>query len=366
MLKAFLHWRVRIRNRRYTKHLSANLFKRIAGFLVILLALIGINTLAMIAFEGMDFSNALWLSMTTLTTVGYGDFSPTTAEGRIVTVVSMYLIAIALLGQIVGEYIDWRAVKLEKLRLGTWEFKKLENHIQIINTPNLDTELYLNRLLRQVRDTPKLRDLPVQLLTRKYPEGIPASLKKFKLLHRTGEAENTENLLSVGVKRAAYIVILARDFSDATSDSLTFDILSRIEEMGTNATIIVEAVSDSNRARLSAAGADAIIRPIRAYPEIVVRSMTDPGTEQVMENIFSHQGGHLARIDVQFSGKKWADLQCTIIQKNYGTPVAYVSEDGQIVIPSSNDIACDGIGIISLVSDNQVVDGSVYQSAFTH
>lgn len=313
-LDLILHVRSRMRHRRYTKHLSYNLFRRIFNFLVILCVLLGINTAAMMWFEKMNFSDALWLSATTVTTVGYGDFSPSSNEGRIVTVISMYFIAIALMGQIVGEYMDWRSIKTEKLRSGAWEFKDMEQHIQIINTPNIDTESYLDRLLNQVRSTPELKNIPVQLLTRKYPEGIPTSLKRHKLIHRTGEAENSTMLESVQVDKASYIVILARDAFDSISDSLTYDILSRIAEIGTDATIVAEAVNDENRKRLQSAGANVVIRPMRAYPELVVRAMTDPGTEQVMENIFTHDGSRLARVDFDFANTKWADLQCSIIQ----------------------------------------------------
>lgn len=360
---ALLRVKSKIRRKGYTKHLSGNLFKRIFGFLSVLVVLLFANTVAMMEFENMQFSDALWLSATTVTTVGYGDFSPSTAWGRITTVLSMYIIAIALLGQIIGEYMDWRLIKTEKLRSGAWEFKNMEQHIQIINTPNTNTVKYLNLLMDQVRRTPELQDLPVQLLTRKYPDGIPQSLKAHKLLHRTGESENTQNLQSVRVDKAAYIIILARDANDAISDSLTFDILSRISDIGTTAMIIVEAVNDDNRNRLKAAGAQVIIRPMRAYPEIVVRSMTDPGTEQVMENIFSHEGGRLSRVDFNFSKKKWADLQCSIIQSDQGTPVAYVNEGGGIVIPNTNTAACSGRAVISLVSDQQAGSQSTYETA---
>ena len=117
MLGAVLRARSRIRHRRYTKHLSGNFFKRIAGVLIMLLVLLSINAGAMMLFEDMNISDALWLSATTVTTVGYGDFSPSSPEGRIATVISLYLVAIVLLGQLVGEYMDWRSIKSEKITL---------------------------------------------------------------------------------------------------------------------------------------------------------------------------------------------------------------------------------------------------------
>jgi voltage-gated potassium channel len=49
--------------------------------------------------EGMTFSDALWWSFVTTTTVGYGDLSPATNIGRIIAVILM-LIGIGLVGSL--------------------------------------------------------------------------------------------------------------------------------------------------------------------------------------------------------------------------------------------------------------------------
>ncbi len=45
----------------------------------------------------MTLGDALWWSVVTATTVGYGDISPTTGEGRVIAVVLM-LVGIAVIG----------------------------------------------------------------------------------------------------------------------------------------------------------------------------------------------------------------------------------------------------------------------------
>ena len=60
-----------------------------SSFFVMLIFIL--HVIAMMTFEGMKASDALWLTFTTATTVGYGDISATTLQGRSATVVLLYL-----------------------------------------------------------------------------------------------------------------------------------------------------------------------------------------------------------------------------------------------------------------------------------
>lgn len=49
--------------------------------------------------ENVDFATALWWSITTATTVGYGDISPTTSMGKLAAVMVM-IIGIGFIGML--------------------------------------------------------------------------------------------------------------------------------------------------------------------------------------------------------------------------------------------------------------------------
>jgi voltage-gated potassium channel len=53
-----------------------------------------------------DFGDALWWAFVTITTVGYGDYTPVTAEGRLIAVCLM-LGGIALLGVVTATLASW-------------------------------------------------------------------------------------------------------------------------------------------------------------------------------------------------------------------------------------------------------------------
>ncbi|WP_395373844.1 ion channel [Marinicella sp. W31] len=350
------------KKRNLTKHLSSNIFRRVAKLLVGLSVLIIIHTVAMISFEKMNFKDALWLSFTTLTTVGYGDYSPSSWPGRISTILSMYLAAIWILSQLVSEIVDWKMVKSERKRKGLWEWKKMHDHIQIINTPNVDTERYLVRLISEIQKTPGLEELPVQLLTRKYPDGLPDSLSRLKVLHRTGRAEDMEIIHSIGLEKAKYIIILARDNTDSLSDSITFDILDQVSQINPDATVVAEAVIDANKNRFISKGAASAIRPVRAYPELIVRAMSNPGTERVLENLFQVEGDSFYKLPIKFSGIKWSDIVMQCLKMNIGTPLAFYQENELHTHPCHDEI-CNGDSIVAVVKENTHIDLEALQKA---
>ncbi len=53
-----------------------------------------------------NFGDALWWAVVTVTTVGYGDFSPVSVTGRIVAVIMM-LLGIALIGVVTASVAAW-------------------------------------------------------------------------------------------------------------------------------------------------------------------------------------------------------------------------------------------------------------------
>lgn len=339
---------------RYSPFYEKRFLFRLIKTALLLVTLIIIHTAGMMALEKMSIGNALWLSITTVTTVGYGDYSASTWQGRVVTAVFLYIFAIALLAQLAAEFFDYRTLIRNRKIKGLWRWKGMKDHLLIINTPNDNTEQYLLQLIEQIRSTPELEAIPIQILTRKYEKGLPDSISSKGVVHHRGVAENNDNLQAVNVTNAKYVILIATDAADPISDSLTFDVLNRIRDIGTNATIIVEVSQDINRKRMEKLGIDVVIRPVRAYPELLVRSMVATGTEKVLENLFIHEGDHMIRLDFFFKEKVWSDIVCRFVTADAGIPMAYVNETGVHVNPPPNT-TCSGTGIILLIKATQHV-----------
>lgn len=100
---------LRVLNRRASTELRGRVAVYVAGGSV-LLAFCGALAELDVEREGggniATFSDALWWAATTMTTVGYGDRYPVTAEGRLVAVALM-LSGIALLGVVTASLAAW-------------------------------------------------------------------------------------------------------------------------------------------------------------------------------------------------------------------------------------------------------------------
>mgnify|MGYP000226267108 CR=1 FL=1 len=319
--------------------------KRIQRLFLILLGLLLLHTVAMIALEGMSFQQAFWLTLTTLTTVGYGDLSASTATGQITTIVLMYITGITLVTLIISDYIDYRFYRRERIRTGRWRWNMI-NHILLINSPKQGGTQYYIRLIQQLRANDDYKSTPIQILTTEFQNGLPNELVELGVTHFHGAGTSPHDLSAVNVKSANHIIILAKDANDVSSDSNTFDTLHRLMELNLSKKCIVECVDDNNRGRLSKLGAQSILRPVRSYPEIIIRALIAPGTEKVLEDLFTHENDHPHRYEVAIVDMTWSDVVCALIQENLGTAMAYIESTGEVIC---NPDATENVNSIALI-----------------
>jgi len=335
---------------RFSKQVPGAIRRRVTRGAILLLLVIVLHVVAMMRLEGLSAGDAIWLTLTTATTVGYGDMSAVSPLGRTFTVVLMYVVGIFLLAQVATDVLDYRSVLQARKRTGNYRWKTMKDHLLIINSPASYAETYLPRLLEQVRETPTLDDIPVQILTTAYPEGLPDDLVMQGAIQYSGMGERTADLEAVNAQHASYIFIVATESNNPRQDALTYDVLSRLREIGTGATIIAEIVDDENRPRTFAMGASTVIRPVRAYPELVVRAMVEPGTEQVLENLFNHKQDRLVTFNVNFSVSQWRHLLVAFVQQNNGIPMGYIDDSGVHTNPVASS-ACAGSALVLLVGE---------------
>ncbi|RKZ44088.1 MAG: two pore domain potassium channel family protein [Candidatus Parabeggiatoa sp. nov. 3] len=350
----FLNWLKKIRmnkSRVVKKDLKRNFINSLLYLVVIFLC----HTAAMMWLQELSLGDSIWLTLTTLTTVGYGDIQIDNPFARMATISLLYFGGIFFLAKTAGDYFDYRATKRYKQFKGEWRWNMC-NHIVIISEhEDKIYKQYYERLVTEFRQLKPYQEADIQILTNDFPEGLPDSLRKLGVVHYCGKGNAPKDLEAVNIHKATIIIVLAKKHHDSLSDGNTFDILYRIRDINKTALIAVECVDDVNRVRLQQAGADITIRPVRAYPEMIVSALSAPGCETVMENMFTHEGDKYRRFDVTVRSKPWATLVYNLMEADVGTAVAYISPDGEIRCNPSGKDKIEAKALIVMVREDKAI-----------
>ncbi|OEY67986.1 potassium channel family protein [Marinobacter sp. X15-166B] len=335
---------------------------RIKRLFLILGGLVALQTLIIWSVEELSLFESAWMTMTTLATVGYGDFAPATTLGRLSTIALIFVASITIMTLIISDFIEYRYYRRERILTGRWIYN-MKDHIVIINTPRHAGEQYFMRIATQLRAVPGYETIPIQILTREYPNGLPQELSDMGLVHYHGYGADPKALKAVHAGDARHILLLAADESDPVSDSLTFDIAHRLSEVNLASRTTLECVVDENRMRFVPLGIRTIIRPVRTYPEIMVRAVVAPGSEQVLEDMFNYEKDHPHRYEIDVDDLNWADIVSALIRHGIGTALAYIGPDGEVVCHPPVTKKIQGKGLIILVKSQDTPTVEIVQEA---
>ena len=134
--------------------------RQIRNVAMSLLLLILLHVTAMSVLEELPPMDAFWLTATTITTVGYGDLSPSTTAGKVLTILLLYFAGIFMLARLASLNFEARMLRHNKMITGHWRWQ-MRDHILIINTPRVGAEMVLERLLLELRGDPQYETTPV-------------------------------------------------------------------------------------------------------------------------------------------------------------------------------------------------------------
>ena len=321
-------------------------------FLILVVILI-IHTIAMVYLEGMAISDAIWLTMTSATTVGYGDLSAQTTGGRIATVILLYLGGIAILAQVAAMYFGYRHEVRRRMLRGDWSWN-MENHIVILNCTERFEEEFFHVVMKQLRKSSlELSSAPIIIAGDAFKDGISSSLRKLNVATVQKSVHSDKTFEDASVCEASTVVILATDPNDPASDSVTFDTIHRLRDTGVQANIICEVVKLDNKERLLNAGANNVVRPVCTYPEMLVRTILSPGSEQLIDDLYDSFGEECIRYNLNVKDK-WANIVIKLVQNDIGTPIAYLDDDNRVIINAKPDDEINATALFTIVREGNL------------
>ncbi|WP_262386008.1 potassium channel family protein [Hymenobacter sp. BT491] len=232
-----------------------NLWKRAnlnRFFLALLLAVVSFaaGVVGFMSIEGFSFVDAFYMTMITVSTVGFGELHPLSPDGRLF--VSFYiffnLLVIAYLVSVLTTYIfDGELRTIFKMFRTDQEIRSFEGHVIVCGFGRNGSKACSELVASGARVVVVEQN---QDLLRAASENGERSLPSV-----FGDATSDETLLMAGVERArALITALPKD-----ADNVFVALTAR--ELNPNIKIIARASLKTSESKLLRAGADSVVMP---------------------------------------------------------------------------------------------------------
>ena len=310
MLKRFYHFFIRENLHR--------LFLLIAGLILF-------STVGLIVFEkDISWPNALWWSMVTLTTVGYGDIAPASLGGRVVGAITM-LFGIGVLGMFTASIASVFVEQKLRVNKGMSSFD-FQDHIIIC-----EWNFRARQILASFRADPRTREIAVVLIA----DIAEKPLDDDNLYFIQGDVTE-ENLDRANLQEAKTAVVLGDDSLDPNArDAQVVLAALAIEHINPEVYSVVELVNQHNVRHCKRARVDEIIVGSEFSSKLIARAAMDHGISVVLtELVSSEQGQDLHKIPLpeEFDSQTFMTVFVEMKQRYNQTIVAIQKGgDGQVV-----------------------------------
>ena len=259
---------------------SGNRFRtlfRIRNALIALVAAILFGTIGFKLIEGWSLIDSLYVTVQTLTTVGYGDVPPHSAAGRVFAV---FIMLIGVGGVALGASTIVQSVVQSELlstfgqRRQSKRMRNLHNHFIICGSGRVGSHL--------VRDLLNTNELFV-VVEKDAQRAAEFSQRGVDVL--VGDATLEESLREVGVDRARGLAACLPDDADNVYVVLT------ARDLNPNLRIVARAAEEQAEAKLLRAGANLVVAPTIIGGHRLAVALTKPAVSEFMDSITANELG---------------------------------------------------------------------------
>lgn len=290
-------------------------------FATVMLALVvSMGTVGYMILEKWDFLDSLYMTVITLTTVGFGEIHPVSDNGRILTM-TILVSGLGVVGYLIGTLtqivVEGQLLRIMGRKKLERQIEKLKNHIIICG---------YGRVGRIICEE-IFRSKPTPLVVIDNDSNVTAKIEDDGHLYLLGDATEEQILLRAGIRSAKGLATALDSEADNVYITLT------AKGLNPKLFIIARAGRIGSEKKLLQAGANHVVSPhqIGGYrmaqallrpnvTEFIDFATHDPGTGMGMEEIPVRPNSKLVNVALVDSGiRKELDLIIVAIKKADGT-----------------------------------------------
>lgn len=315
--------------------------------LLLVISTITIGTLGYILLSGFSFVDALYMTVITVTTVGFGEVQPFTPEEKIFTIF-LILSSITVFGYAISSFSEYlvsgRLFEHFKHRKVEKQISRLKGHTIVCGYGRNGKQAIL-----------KLKNYNKDFVVVEYDKEMSELLDSEELLNINGDATLDETLLRAGIMNAAYLI------TALPSDANNLFVVLTASQLNEDCKIISRASNESSYSKLKIAGADNVIMPDKLGGDHMASLVTTPDVIEFVDRltIEGETTANLEEIYVDDLPKKYIDktiLDLDLRRQTGCTVIGFRNPDRDYIInPEASTVLVKKAHLIVLGRPEQIM-----------
>ena len=295
--------------RRWFRKLIRNSFFQVGAGLFIVMLIGGFIIMYLEAGEITEKETPFWWAIVTMTTVGYGDFSPTTPEGRLFAVFVMFA-GIALVSLLTASISSIYVAKRIREDKGL-EKVNISDHIVLCGW-NKNAESIIDSL-RNLSDKDSLHLILVNEIHEDIVNHLRNKYKDIELYFVAGDFTSEEILKKASIEDARTVIIIPNidDENIGSPDEKTIFATLTIKSLSSSVRVVAYLIQRENLTHIRRANVDEVVLSDDFGAYMIASHVMDPGIPQTTKGLLNAGSEErLRRVDIpsQFIERSFDDL----------------------------------------------------------
>ncbi|WP_418198855.1 potassium channel family protein [Alkalihalobacterium sp. APHAB7] len=278
-----------------------------------------IGSVGFMLTERLHFYDALWLTVVSLLTIGYGDISPETPGGKIITFIIIPIgigLATYILAVIAAFVIEGKIFNKVGKRKMEKKLSKLTDHIIICGYGRVGIQV-----------AKQLEQVGIDFVLIEIDDKIEQELEHGNLFIK-GDSREDQTLLDAGIHHAKGLIATLPNDADNVFITLT------AKGLNPNVHVICRTNKQESEAKLYRAGADKVINTASIGGQKLAMSLLKPISIEYMETIF-HDHENEYNVEEVLLGSPSPLLNHTIAELNvrgtYGITIVAIKRGNEFI-----------------------------------
>ncbi len=298
---------------------QSNLYKVLLLFLLVII----IGVIGYMNLSNDSFVNALYMTIITITTVGFGEVHPLSEGEKLFTIflILMSIVMLGLITSVIAQYVASGEL-FDKIK-----FKKVQKKIEQLKEHTIVCGYGRNG--KQAVIKLNMYDKPVVVI--ESDESLISELEDENLLFIKGNATSDDVLVKAGINYASNLI------TTLPSDADNLFVVLSARQLNNKMTIVSRASDDTSDSKLRIAGANNVIMPDKLGGDHMASLLVTPDIVEFVDMLAvdSDNATHLEEIIVEelpkeFLSKSIRDLD--LRRKTGCSVIGFKTPDNEYVI----------------------------------